>query len=482
MSGRPAVSRLLFPALRWAGEGGFEDQADAIAAGLARGVGGFILFGGEAEAVRALTADLQARSDRPLLIASDVERGAGQQFTGATRLPPLAALGRLDDLDVTRRAGELTAREARALGVNWAYAPVADVDLEPANPIVGTRAFGTDPAHVARHVAVWVEGCRAGGALSCAKHFPGHGRTVGDSHAELPSVEHGRGALERDLAPFRAAIAAGADSMMTAHVAYPALDPSGAPATLSAAIVTELLRGELGYDGLVVTDALTMEGVLRGGAGEAEAAVRAVGAGCDALLYPVDVEAVAAALEAAAGSRIPAERLAEAVERVEAAAARVAGAAGQRWGAAEDLAWARGIAERTLLDLRGEPRLAERSVDVLTVDDDLGGPYPPPSRAPFLDALRETGLEVREVERAEPGRPLVVPVYSDIRAWKGRPGLSAASAAAVREAVTTCPEAVVALFAHPRLAGEVDGRHVLGAWGGEALMQEAAARRLAGAA
>ncbi len=483
MSGGVEVSRLLFPALRWDPAEGFGDQAAAIEAGLARGVGGFILFGGKADAVRALSSELQSRARGPLLIGADLERGAGQQFEGATRLPPLAALGWLDELEVTRRAGELTAREARALGVNWVYAPVADVDLEPLNPIVGTRAFGTDPEHVGRHVAAWIEGCRAGGALSCAKHFPGHGRTVADSHAELPRVEHGRDPLELDLAPFRHAIAAGVDSMMTAHVAYPALDPGGLPATLSAAIVTGLLREELGYDGLVVTDALTMEGVLGGGAGEAQAAVRAIAAGCDALLYPVRLDKVAAALEAALGERIPRERVARAVDRVEAAGARVAGETGEAWGAADDRAWALGVAERTIVDVRGEPRVdAGSTVDVLTVDDDLGGPYPPPSRDAFPAALREAGLDARPVAAADAGRALVVAVYSDIRAWKGRPGLSEASVAAVRVAVGARPEARVVLFAHPRLAAQMPGRHVLGAWGGEALMQEAAARRLAGVA
>src|SRR6185295_8272390 len=143
-----------------------------------------------------------------------------------------AAIGWLRDEAVTERVGELTAREARALGVNWIYAPVADVDLEPENPIIGVRAFGTEPAAVAAQVAAWVRGCRRGGALSCAKHFPGHGRTVGDSHIERPTVSASREMLEADLEPFRAAVEAGVDSMMTAHVAYPALDAEGAVATL----------------------------------------------------------------------------------------------------------------------------------------------------------------------------------------------------------------------------------------------------------
>src|SRR5690606_19090652 len=257
-----------------------------------------------------------------LLIGADLERGAGQQFRGATPLPPATALAELDDLEVTRRAGELTAQEARALGVNWVYAPVADLDLEPRNPIVGTRSFGSDPARAAAHVTAWIEGCHAGGALSCAKHFPGHGRTVADSHAQLPVVMTGRQGLEKDLAPFRAAVRAGVDSVMTAHVAFPALDASGTPATLSEPIVQGLLRGELGFDGAVATDALIMEGVLEGGGGAESAAVRAVAAGCDALLYPEDPAAVASALDAALGGRLPRARVEAAASRIERPAER----------------------------------------------------------------------------------------------------------------------------------------------------------------
>jgi len=169
------IARLLLPALRWSAERGWDAERAMIEEGLALGVGGFILFGGEAGAVRELTSELHRRSPHPLLIASDLERGAGQQFRGATPLPPAAALGSLDDRDAVRRAGELTAREARALGVNWIYAPVADIDVEPENPIIGTRAFGSDPERVGALLAEWIRGCAAGGALSCAKHFPGHG-------------------------------------------------------------------------------------------------------------------------------------------------------------------------------------------------------------------------------------------------------------------------------------------------------------------
>lgn len=469
------VARLLLPALRWSGETGWEGFRDTIERGLEMGVGGFILFGGPAEQVRALTAELHTRSRHALLIASDLERGAGQQFRGATPLPPAAAIGWLDDEAITERAGELTAREARALGVNWIYAPVADVDLEPENPIIGVRSFGTDPESVARHVAAWVRGCARGGALSCAKHFPGHGRTVGDSHVEKPTVRVGRQALEQDLAPFRAASQAGVDSVMTAHVAYPALDAEGRPATLSPPVLVDLLRGEIGFEGLVVTDAIIMEGLTEGGS-EATASVQALAAGCDVLLYPQDPEAVIREVQRAMGDgRLSRDRVADALRRTAAAAERYASAPEGGYASEDDRRWALEIAVRSLRVCRGQPVLPSR-VRLEEVEDDLGGPWPPYPRDAFPAALRAAGIEL-----ADDAPPLVA-VYSDIRAWKGRPGISAAAQERVRAITGAHPDATVLLFSHPRLAHELPtARNLLACWGGEAIMQQAAVAWLTGA-
>ena len=468
------AARLLFPAIRWNAEHGFEQARPEIDAAVQLGVGGFIIFGGESDAVHALTAELRERSGHPLLIGADLERGAGQQFKGATPLPPLAAIGALDDEDVTRHAGELTGREALALGVNWVYAPVADVAFEPRNPIVGTRAFGAEPEHVGRHVAAWIRGCHEAGALACAKHFPGHGRTTTDSHAELPVVAVDARTLELDLIPFRAAIEAGVDSIMSAHVSFPALDASGTAATLSAPILHNILRDRLGFEGLVVTDALIMEGVLEAGAGEATAVVRAVRAGCDALLYPTNLDAVASALQRAAGRELPRERVESAVERVAEAAANAQTRKTEKWGSTQDRDWSLQIAQRAIQEVRGKASVP-RALELFVVDDDVGGPYPPPPRTFFTNALRAAGFEVKEVSEPTPGS--LVAVYCDIRAWKRRPGLSEQSVAAVNEAVAK-GAALVALFGHPRLATQFQGDNVLSAWGGEPLMQEAAAHWL----
>src|SRR4051812_36730224 len=277
------VAELFYPAIRWDATTGYETERAAIDAALKLGVGGFILFGGPSEQVATLTEELHSKSRIPLLIGADLERGAGQQFAGQTALPPLAAIASLEDVQAIRRAASVSALEAKAIGINWIFAPDCDLDVEPNNPIVGTRSFGDDPEQVAEYAAAWIDACQAEGVLACAKHFPGHGRTTADSHKELPHVAESAETLrETDLVPFRKAIDVGVASIMTAHVAFPALDSSGSPATLSRPILTHLLRSELGFSGLVVSDALIMEGVLSGG--ETEAVIRALAAGCDCLL------------------------------------------------------------------------------------------------------------------------------------------------------------------------------------------------------
>jgi beta-glucosidase-like glycosyl hydrolase len=474
-------ARLVFPALRWRSDSGYDHESQRIDAALHAGVGGFCIFGGTVADTRALTTELRRRSRTPLLFASDLERGAGQQLVGATQLPPLAAIGSLDDLDVTRRAAALTAREALASGIDWIYAPVADVDLEPRNPIVGTRSFGSDPAHVARHVEAWIRGCRDAGALCCAKHFPGHGRTVADSHATLPRVPHSRVELEADLLPFRAAIAAGVDSMMSAHVVFEALDGSTA-ATFSRAVVVELARRELGFTGMLVTDALNMAGSLQAAGGsEGAAAVAALRAGCDALLYPDDLAAVVDALSDAAADAALQQRSAEALNRLAAAVVRreasvqeaaVAAAFRERDG--DGAEWADSVAARSLIVTRGAPRVGAECV-VAIIDDDLSGPFAPPAREPFLDALRAAGVSVRTggADGVD-----VIALYSDIRAWKGAPGLRTDALSELDALLHLNPDATIVLFSHPRLAQELKGRHILAAWGGEAIMQRAAAERL----
>lgn len=479
------LAALLVPCIRWDAKYGFTHLREGIDDALELGVGGFIFFGGPKEEVTPLIAELHARSRHPLLVSADLERGAGQQFPGLTGLPPLGALGALEDLEVMRRAARLTAREARSIGVNWDFAPCCDLDILSENPIIGTRALGSDPAQVAERAVEWIDACQSEGVLATAKHFPGHGRTTTDSHMELPQVVLDAKSLwETDLLPFRAAVDAGVASVMTAHVAFPGLDRTGTPATLSRPILTELLRGELGFQGLIVTDALIMDGVLQGRT-EGEACAAALAAGCDLLLYPSDLDAVHEAIQRAAREGVidPGELEAKLARR--AFWADWARPSDGRDVTLDDVLWARQVADRVVQPLRGIVPSIGPVVDVVIVDDDLGGPYPPPSREPFMAALRALDFEARRVEApTEEGRgAVVVAVFGDIRSWKGRPGYSAETrarvAALVEESRRTQRGSIVLQFSHPRLAEELPtAPNLLCCWGGERPMQEAAARRL----
>ncbi|QDU88512.1 putative lipoprotein YbbD precursor [Pirellulimonas nuda] len=283
-------------------------------------IGGLLLFNGPWPEVRDTLARLQQTSRWPLLVASDLERGAGQQLHGLTVFPHARAFAELGEgaAQAVAEAATHTAREALAAGVHALLAPVADVNSNPANPIIATRALAETPELASRLVEAYVHAANAAGVMCCAKHFPGHGDTQGDSHAMLPVVDRPLEALEAtELPPFRAAVAAGAPMIMTAHVSYPALDPSGAPATVSRPILQGLLRDRLGFDGIICSDSLLMAGVRDRYATEGEAACAAVIAGVDLLLDVADpsaaVEAMARSVESGSLSEA---RVNEAFERV----------------------------------------------------------------------------------------------------------------------------------------------------------------------
>ncbi|WP_149180226.1 glycoside hydrolase family 3 protein [Streptomyces sp. TRM49041] len=263
-------------------------------------------------------AGLAGRTPLPLLIATDQEHGiVARVGEPATLLPGAMALGAAGSRDHARHAAHLAGTELAALGIRQNYAPVADVNVNPANPVIGVRSFGADPRAVARLVAAQVKGYQGAGVAATAKHFPGHGDTTDDSHTKLPYIHHTREQWRAlDAPPFRAAIAAGIGSVMTAHIVVPSLDPAEDPATLSRPILTGILRERLGYDGVVVTDSLGMEGV-RTKYGDDRVPVLALKAGCDQLLNPPDLDlAWNAVLDAVRGGEISEKRLDESVLRI----------------------------------------------------------------------------------------------------------------------------------------------------------------------
>jgi beta-N-acetylhexosaminidase len=288
------------------------------------GLGGLCLFDGNTssgpEAVARLCAAVH-EANPGAVVAVDEEGGDVTRLHSATGSPVLAAaaLGVVDDVALTRAAGALVSVELAGCGIDVDFGPVADVNSDPDNPVIGTRSFGADPTRVAAHVAAWVTGLQATGVAACLKHFPGHGDTSEDSHLALPVVAAAREVLEaRELTPFRAGVAAGARAVMTSHILLPALDPDR-PATFSPTVIG-LLRTDLGFDGAVVTDALDMAGASAGRE-IPEAAVLSMAAGADLLCLGADkdvalVRAVQAAIVAAVrGGRLGEARLAEAAAR-----------------------------------------------------------------------------------------------------------------------------------------------------------------------
>ncbi|MBV8070504.1 MAG: hypothetical protein JO270_11400 [Acidobacteriaceae bacterium] len=263
---------------------------------------------------------MQRQARTPLLVAADLERGASQRVAESPRFPFMMAFGAAHDIAAIRELGAATAQEARSVGLNWVFAPDADVNNNPDNPIINVRSFGEDPQAVADAVSAFIEGAHQNPAdyvLVTAKHFPGHGDTAQDSHLQLATVTAAKERMEAvELVPFRAAIKRGVDAVMTAHLAVPALEPENIPATLSHSILTGVLRDDLGFKGIIVTDALEMQGVA-GLYSPGEAAVRSVEAGADALLMPTDPEACINALVAAVEhGRISRQRIDASVSRL----------------------------------------------------------------------------------------------------------------------------------------------------------------------
>ncbi|MET7708414.1 glycoside hydrolase family 3 N-terminal domain-containing protein [Micromonospora sp. NPDC005413] len=350
---------------------------------LADGLAGHTLFGTNVHDPAQVAASTAAlRAGRPdVLIAIDEEGGDVTRLAHATGspYPGNAALGAIGDVALTRRVYQSIGAELAALGITVNLAPTVDVNTADDNPVIGTRSFGADPVRVAAHAAAAVSGLQAAGVAACAKHFPGHGATVTDSHHELPTVDAPLGLLrQRDLPPFAAVVAAGARAVMTAHIRVPALTGAD-PATFSRAVLVDLLRTEYGFTGAVITDALEMKGAAVAAGGVGPAAVRALAAGADLLC-------IGAKVDAELVERVAAE-IVDALTDGRLTTARVEEAAGR---AAELAAWTRAGG--------GSPA---------TGDTELG--YAAARRAVRVDGVL-TGLD----------RPLVVQLHTESTIAEGR--------------------------------------------------------------
>jgi beta-glucosidase-like glycosyl hydrolase len=449
-------------------------------------VGGVIWFQSTTKEVAAMNAQLQSHARIPLLVSADLEAGMGMRFTDAEWWLPAMALAATGDPSFAEKQARVTAREARAIGINHILAPVADVNVDPCNPVINTRSFGEDPHEVARYVTAFVSGLEDEGVLACAKHFPGHGDTRVDSHRSLPVLDVTRERLEAiELVPFRAAIAAGVSSIMIGHLSVPALDPTPAPvradfenvygttrgevprhatmpATLSKPII-DLLRRGLGFNGLVITDAMDMGG-LAAHFDAGEAAVRAIEAGVDQILFSVDTDAAICAVKAAVHSgRISAARIDECVERVMEAKRSVSRSAAPGVLPGHSRADKDAIADRaiqTVRDMHSLLPLRAQKVAVMVVN-------------PHNDAIN-LGLESNtDVEGAD-----VLVLALVIRPKSGAGTISVPEE--IRRVAQQHAHKIIAIsFGSPYIVDELgDVSTFICAWGPQPVMQRAAMRAI----
>jgi beta-glucosidase-like glycosyl hydrolase len=427
------------------------------------GVAGFIVFGGEMEPLRRGIERLQDEAELPLIISSDLEQGLGQQVDGGTLFPPAAAVARAERASpgLATEVFKCVAREAAYAGINTVFAPVLDVNTNPENPIISTRAFSDNSEEVSALGESMIRVFRESGVVPCGKHFPGHGDTSVDSHLALPRVEKSLEELEAcELRPFRAARAAGVPMMMLGHLDVPALDPGGVPATVSGEVV-RFLREEVGFAGLIITDALNMGGM--GSLSAAEASLRALEAGVDLLLHPQDPEDLARHLERTGrdfdAARIRAFR--------KALPARLP--SGPQPPLCEDLARQ---ATRKAIEVAGAlPSLKDPYVVVLSDGEEDGSEFVAAlgKRFPHVRHRTVTDNDVPEVPG---GADLIVAAFSPVRAFKGGtpPWLSKALRILGKNA-----RAAVS-FGSPHLLGDVS-KHIpsIYAWWGCKEAQIAAA-------
>ncbi len=485
------------------------------------GLGGIIVSVGSPTEVAVKLNELQRRSRVPLLVAADLERGAGFRFRGvvylpgpivlggATEFPSLMAVGATGDAEMAYQVGRVTGVEARALGVHVPFAPVLDVNNNPGNPIINVRSFGEDPGMVGRLGAAFVRGVQNAGALATGKHFPGHGDTETDSHLDLPVIRATRERLDSvELVPFAAAIREGIAGIMTAHIALPSLTlEEGMPATLSSRVMTDLLRGDMGFDGLLFTDAMDMFAIDRRYS-RGEAAVRALEAGADVILMPPDPKAARDGIVAAVSQgRVSEERLDRSVRRILEAKERLGldrssqvavEEVGRTVGIPAHDSIAQEVADRSVTLLRNGrdllPLLGTRSARVLSVTfrrstDLLAGRVLNAglrARYPGLVTAEVDASTSREVydallRRARSSNLVVVSLYVTTVSYSGAIAIPEATAAFLQMLAGENVPHIVISFGNPYLLrGFSDVQAYLLAWSGADVSQRAAVRALFG--
>lgn len=454
-------------------------------------VGGFIIFGGDTESVRSTTEELERMSPIPLLFGCDAERGLGQIVSGGSIFPFTMALGAADDETLAYSQAFLTASEMKQCGLNLVFAPVLDVNSNSDNPIINIRSFGDDPGLVSRMGSAFIKGCRSGGVFSCGKHFPGHGSVAVDSHSELPVLSLTREELfGRDLVPFESAISAGADMLMTAHIALPGITGTGNPATISDKVVRGVLRTELGYNGVVITDSFRMSGISDLG-DEPGQSLRAIGAGCDIILDPQDPYKLLSALDGkASAGELDKGAILEAAERIISLKKSLPPGNEERSKeAARNLS--ERIARKSVSFLRGGSLKSSRAIlctfDVTESGSDVA--------RVFAERLRDSDVVLEAVNVTGPTNldelcrqtvdhtALICAVFTTVGAWKNQFSLPVFMRASLERLSPAYKESFLVSFGSPYVVRGLDNfKTVICAFDSLPECQSAAADVLSGAA
>jgi beta-N-acetylhexosaminidase len=473
-------------------------------------LGGFVFYRGDVLELAALTNEMQRLSKVPLLMAADFERGLPMQIRSGTSFTHNMGIAAAGDPRMSYRKGMIIAEEMRAIGINWLYGPVSDVANNPGNTMVNVRSYGEDAGRAAEFVAAEVRGLKDGGVLSTAKHFPGHGDTPIDSHIDMPVINIKRERFNQvELAPFKAAIAAGLDSVMTAHIALPEITGDNIPASLSPKINTDLIRRELNFDGIITTDSLGMGAILKHYKGE-DGALMAIKAGADVALLPPNPKLAIDAIEqAVVRGEIPREQIDRSVRRLLRAKYRLGLAdiknrrvdlnrVNQVIELQENVRAANEIAEKSITLFRNEnnilPLTATAGKKVLFIiaagDDD-------PDQGNVLKAAIEQrlmGARVVKVDRrttekeydalideAKKADTVVVSAFVKRAALKGTVELPQAEAEFIRELIDDNRNVAVVAFGSPyQLQQFPKARTYMAAWAVEDVAQLAAARAMFG--
>ena len=486
-------------------------------------VGGFILAGGTVTDIAVMANALQRESKVPLIMNADLEsgmtfsvpwrhlRGRGPELPnyisgGGTQFPSLMAVAATNNPDYAYRMGKITAREARAIGIHWTNSPVVDINNNPENPIINTRSFGEDPKQVARFGAAYVRGVQEENVLATLKHFPGHGDTEEDTHMGLPVLLFDAKRLEAvELVPFKAGIEAGAKAVMTAHLALPKLDAENRPATLSHPIMTDLLRKKLGFEGIIVTDGMTMQGVTDKFSPE-EAAVLAIEAGADVVLVPENFpRAYQGILEAVKSGKIAPMRIDESVRRILSAKTWL-GLDKSRFvdvekisdvvGDPESAALAQEISDKSVTLLRNStnqlPVQSHSKIHLIVVTDDVNMQagselYATLQRTKQQAVVSrlwdESSKEQIEQVRSKSNENdvIIVAVYLSIGSWKGKLGVAEPLAKFIGEIAQSSKQSILVAFGDPYVLGKMPSIDVvLACYNGTILAERSVARALLG--